>query len=61
MEHALNLPGTGENERFLILVWLGDAYQELGKSSRSEEYLEEARGIYPDSPLLVWERRWEDQ
>lgn len=52
LEHALALEPVDENDRFMIYVWLTQAYNAIGRPERAREYLRSAKRIYPDSGRL---------
>lgn len=53
LERGVELSRTDRSDRFLMYLWLSDAYEKQGDLDRARSYREQAARIYPDSPLVV--------
>lgn len=53
LRSGVRLEEAGESERFLMYLWLSDAHEELGNPGAARRYRQEARAIFPGSPLVA--------
>lgn len=52
LESGVRLREAAESERFLMYLWLSNAHRELGEEQAASRYLQQARSIFPQSPLV---------